>query len=153
MRSLIRLRNPQDLAAGLFLVAFAAFAWYLASDLPMGRLVRMGPGYLPVVLCWLLGGIGVIIAARGFTIEGPRLERWAWRPLIALCASLIVFGFLLERAGLALTIIATTLIASLAAPGIRWISTLILGAVLAVMSTILFVWLLGLPLQIWPEFG
>jgi hypothetical protein len=127
-------------------------AHYIASDLPMGRLVRMGPGYLPIVLCYLLGGIGLIIAARGFTIDGPKLEAWAWRPLIALIASLIAFALLLDRAGLVLAIVTTTVIASSAAAPFRPVTSLILGVALSFMSTVLFVWLLGLPLMIWPEF-
>ncbi len=152
MRGLIRLRNPQDLFAGLFLIAVAILAHYLASGLSMGRLVRMGPGYLPTVLSWLLGGLGVIIALRGFTINGPALATWTWRPLIALSASLIAFALLLERGGLVVAIIVTTQIASLATPRHRPLSTLILGVALSAMSTALFIGLLGLPLSVWPGF-
>ncbi len=153
MRGLIRLRNPQDLFAGLFLVAVAILAHYFASDLSMGRLVRMGPGYLPTVLSWLLGGLGLIIALRGFTIDGPALAAWAWRPLIALSASLIAFALLLERGGLVIAIIVTTQVASLATPHHRPLSTFLLGVVLSAMSAALFIGLLGLPLTIWPDFG
>jgi hypothetical protein len=149
----IRVRNQQDLAAGLFLIVFALFARYFASDLAMGRLVRMGPGYLPTVLSWILFGLGVLIGLRGFITDGPKLEPWAWRPVVALCAALIAFALLLQNAGLVVAIVITTLVASLAARGGRIIPVLILGAVMATGSTILFVWMLGLPLQIWPELG
>ncbi len=150
---MIKIRNQQDLAGGLFLMGIAALAMYFASDLSMGRLVRMGPGYLPTVLCWLLGFLGLIIALRGFTIDGPALQSWAWRPLFALTAGQIVFAALLERAGLVAAIIATIAVSSMAAPNVRWVSTLLLGVVMSVLSTILFIWLLGLPLTIWPNFG
>ena len=149
----MRIRNQQDLAAGLFLIAFAMLARHLASDLAMGRLVRMGPGYLPTVLSWTLGGLGVLIALRGFTIDGPKLESWAWRPLIALCAALISFALLLQGAGLVIAIFITTAVASLAAPGSRPVPVLALAAVMSVLSSVLFVWLLGLPLLILPEWG
>lgn len=150
---MIRIRNQQDFAAGLFLVAFALLARHLAADLPMGRLVRMGPGYLPIVLAWILAGLGVLIAVRGLTTDGPRLEAWAWRPLIALTASLVCFALLLERGGLVAAIIATTVVSSLAAPGIRVLPTILLGVTLSALSTVLFIWLLGLPLTVFPDFG
>jgi hypothetical protein len=148
----IRVRNQQDLVAGLFLIAFALLARYFAQDLAMGRLVRMGPGYLPIVLAWVLGGLGVLIAARGFLTDGPKLESWAWRPLIALCAALVAFALSLQRGGLVVAIVAATAVSSLAAPGARPIPTVLLGLGLSALSTVMFVWLLGLPLMIWPEF-
>jgi len=149
----IRLRNQQDFAAGLFLIAFALLARYLAQDLAMGRMVRMGPGYLPTVLSWVLGGLGVLIAARGFLTDGPRLEPWAWRPLIALCGALIAFALLLQKAGLVVAIVVTTVVASFAAPGAGLIAMVILGLGMSGLSTVLFIWLLGLPLSIWPDLG
>lgn len=149
----MRIRNQQDLVAGLFLIAFALLARHLASDLPMGRLVRMGPGYLPTVLSWILGGLGVLIGLRGFTIDGPKLEAWAWRPLIALCASMVAFALLLQGGGLVVAIFVTSAIASLAAPGARPVPVIALSAVMSVLSSILFVWLLGLPLTILPDWG
>lgn len=150
---MIRLRNQQDFVAGLFLIAFALLARHLAQDLAMGRLVRMGPGYLPTVLSWILAGLGVLIAARGFLTDGPKLEPWAWRPLIALCAALIAFALLLQQGGLVMATIVSVLISSMAAPGARPLSTLLLGVGLSAMSTVLFIWLLGLPLTIWPDLG
>ena len=131
----------------------AVLALYFASDLSMGKLVRMGPGYLPTVLCYLLGFLGLIIALRGLAIDGPRLESWAWRPLFALTGGQIAFATLLERGGLCVAIVATIVISCFAAPGIRWVQTLLLGVLMSALSIVLFVWLLGLPLTIWPELG
>lgn len=153
VRGVIRIRNQQDLAAGLFLFAFALLARYFAEDLPMGRLVRMGPGYLPTVLAWILAAIGLLIAARGFLTDGPKLESWAWRPLIALSASLIAFALLLQGGGLVIAIVATTAIASLAEPGARPLPVFLVSAVMSIMSVVMFIWLLGLPLTIGPDWG
>lgn len=150
---MIRLRNPQDLAAGLFLVAVAVLAYVLATDLPMGRAVRMGPGYLPTILSWLLGGLGVIIAGRGFTIDGPRLESWYWRPLIALTLTLLVFAGLLERAGLVIAILVAVVVSSFAAPRPRILPVLALAIVLALACSALFKYLLGLPIMLMPWLG
>lgn len=139
--------------AGLFLIAFALLARHLAQDLPMGRMVRMGPGYLPTVLAWTLGGLGVLIAARGFLTDGPKLEPWAMRPLMALCGALIAFALLLQKAGLVVAIIVTTVVASFAAPGANLLAMVVLGGGMSALSIALFIWLLGLPLTIWPDLG
>ena len=102
---MIRMRNPQDLLGGAFLILIAILAYVFADNLPIGRLVNMGPGYVPRVLSWALGILGVIVGLRGFTIDGPALDSWAWRPLAALTASVVVFAVLLERAGLVIAIL------------------------------------------------
>lgn len=150
---MIRLRNPQDLAAGLFLVLVAVLALVFSADLPIGRAVNMGPGYVPRLLSWVLGGVGLIITAQAFAIDGPKLEGWAWRPLVALTASILAFAFLLEPAGLVIAIMATVAVGRLAAPGIKLLEVLMLGGVLAAGSVALFTYGLGLPLHAWPEFG
>jgi len=150
---MIRVRNQQDVAAGLFLVLIAVLAYVLAADLPMGRAVRMGPGYLPTLLSWLLGALGLAIMVRGLVVSGPRLAQLAWRPLLALTGSLLVFAALLERGGLIAAVVASVVVSSLAAPGARAIPVVILGVVLAAGSAALFFWLLNLPLILWPRFG
>ena len=150
---MMRIRNQQDLAAGLFLILVAILALVFSDNLPVGRAVNMGPGYVPRLLAWVLMGIGAIISAQALAIEGPKLEAWHWRPLIALTASILVFAFLLERTGLVITIMATVAVGRLAAPEAKPLTVLLLGGGLAVGSVALFVYALGLPLLPWPEFG
>lgn len=150
---MIRLRNQQDLAAGAFLILIAVLAYVFSDNLPIGKLVNMGPGYVPRVLAWALAILGVIIAGKAFTIDGPALEGWAWRPLAALTASVLVFALLLERAGLVIAIIATVTVARFAAPGAKLVPVLALSIGLGVGSLALFTYGLGLPLRAWPEFG
>ena len=149
---MIRLKNPQDLAAGLFLILIAVLAYVFAAHLPVGRMANMGSGWVPRVLSYLLGFLGLVVASRGFLVDGHRLDAWSWRPLFALTGAILVFAFTLERAGLVICIFLTVIVAGLAAPGIKLTQSIMLGAVLAVMSTLLFVTALGLPLRTWPEF-
>ena len=152
-----RVRNPQDLTAGLFLVLVAALALIFSASLPVGKLLNMGPGYVPRMLTWILGALGLLVTARGFTTDQPAgagsLTEWAWRPLLALTAAILVFAFLLEWAGLVICVLVTVAVSGLAAEGIKPLQSLAVGAVLAVMSSVLFVLGLGMPLRLWPEFG
>jgi hypothetical protein len=153
----MRCRNPQDLFAGLFLILVATLALIFSRNLPVGQLVSMGSGYVPRTLAWILGGLGVIVAVRGFTTDSTAehlgLSEWAWRPLFALTASLLVFAFLLERAGLVICVLVTVIVTGFAAPRIPLIQSLIVGTALAAGSVALFVLGLGLPLPTWPDFG
>ncbi|MSP00441.1 MAG: tripartite tricarboxylate transporter TctB family protein [Acetobacteraceae bacterium] len=154
---MVRIRNSQDLAAGLFLILVAVLALVFSNNLPTGKLLNMGAGYVPRTLAWMLGGLGIIVAARGFTTDaphdGPALTDWAWRPLLALTASILVFAFLLEWVGLAICVLITVAVSGLAAPGIRLTQSLAVGAALATLSVLLFIVGLGLPMHVWPEFG
>lgn len=90
---LSRVRSPQDFAAGLLLIAIAAFALYASADLEAGRLAAIGPGMLPRSVAIIVGLFGVVIAAGSFTADGPRLERWSFRgPFFVLGAVLVFAG-------------------------------------------------------------
>lgn len=93
-------RSPQDFAAGLFLLAVAAFAVYASSDLSMGTLRNMGPGMLPRMVATLIGVCGLGLLVGAMLVDGPRLERWSLRGPFFVLGAVLVF---------AVTIRATTL--------------------------------------------
>ena len=43
----------------------AALGLWLSRDYPIGTALRMGTGYVPRLLCWLLLGLGVIVLVQG----------------------------------------------------------------------------------------
>ena len=104
----------RDLASGLLLIAAGLFvAIHAMTNLELGTMARMGPGYFPMVLGWLLTALGVVIALlslRGAIVDAlaPRL---AFRPLLAVFCSLLIFSFLIEPFGLVPATMALTAIA------------------------------------------
>src|SRR3954462_8414382 len=64
----------QDLWAGLLLAAFGVAALIFGADLAMGTARRMGPGYLPYGLAWLLVLCGAEVALRGVIAAGAAGE-------------------------------------------------------------------------------
>ena len=58
-----RLHINQDVVAGLMFIVFGAFFLFFGRNYPVGTTLRMGPGYLPQVLGWLLVSIGLLIVA------------------------------------------------------------------------------------------
>jgi hypothetical protein len=147
----IRVRNPQDLLAGLLFLAIASGALWVAWDYPMGSAVRMSSGYVPRLLCLLLAVIGVFVAVRSFVIEGPDLTAVRPRPLLLITAAVVVFAFSIQTLGLVLATALITIIGGFASPQVRVIEMIAAAAVLAVMTTAIFIWGIGLPIPIWPE--
>ncbi|MDO5371456.1 tripartite tricarboxylate transporter TctB family protein [Paracoccus sp. (in: a-proteobacteria)] len=146
--------NRSDLAAGIvFIVIAAAFAW-AALDVRMGTLLRMGPGYFPLVLSGLLAALGALMLLRGArqppapggARPGPSF-RVAWRPLLLVCGSALFFALTLGGLGLPLTTFATILIAASASQQIRPVESVLTAAAFAAGSWIVFAKLLGLPFR------
>ena len=149
--------DRSDLAAGLVFIAIAAaFAW-AALDVRMGTLLRMGPGYFPLVLSGLLAALGALMLLRGARRpaapagpgqgQGPSF-RVAWRPLLLVCGSALFFALTLEGLGLPLTTFATLLIAASASPQFRPAEALLTAAAFAAGAWVVFAMLLGLPFRL-----
>jgi putative tricarboxylic transport membrane protein len=147
-----RLRINQDVAAGLLFLAFGAIGLYVAQDYRMGTALRMGPGYMPRLLCWALIVFGAAIAVRGVVRAGEPLAAWHIRPLALVLAALIVFGLLIEDAGLLVTAIVAAYVGAIASREFRPGGTLVLVICLGVAVVALFIHVLGLPMHAWPDF-
>ena len=129
------------LAAGLASVGFA-------RSYPMGTTMRMGPGYFPTVLGGLLALIGFTLMVRALLQTGAPVERLAHGKLALVTLSNVLFALLLRRLGLAGALILLVVVSAYASKRFRWPVALTLAVGLAVGSSIIFVWLLGLPIPI-----
>ena len=146
---MIRVKNPQDFWAGVLFVVAGAIALWEGSAYAMGTITQMGPGYVPRVLSWILLVIGAVLAARGVAVTGPRIAPSLLRPQIFILLAIIVFGLLIESFGLAPAVVVATILAALASRETKWIETAVLAVVLAIVSVVLFVYLLSQSMQIW----
>lgn len=146
-----RVRSPQDVVGGLALAVVAAVAWSQMGELKMGTAMRMGPGYFPTVLSWLVGLFGLFIAARGVVHAGPPLDRWGWRHIIPVIGAIVLFAFAIRPLGLVLSGAGIVLVASFAAPDLRWRETILFGGALVLFTVLLFKVALGLPFAVWPR--
>jgi putative tricarboxylic transport membrane protein len=144
-----RVKNPQDFWAGLLFLVIGIGAAYLGRNYTFGTATKMGPGYLPTVLSWGLAGIGIILILRAMVENGLRIEPSLYKPQFFILLAIVVFGLLIERVGLAPSVIVVACVASLASTETRWGETAILTVGLAVFCSLLFVKLLGQPLAIW----
>src|SRR5262245_37949152 len=144
----MRLRNPRDFFAGLMFLAFGLAFLVLAQDYQLGTARRMGPGYFPVGLAILLIAIGGAVLARSVVAPGEAIRGFAWGTLLIITASVVLFGFLVQRAGLVVAVAALTLTAGYASRSFRLTPALALALALAGFCVLIFVKGLGLPLPV-----
>jgi putative tricarboxylic transport membrane protein len=147
----VRIRSPQDFAAGLLFLAIAFFALWVARDYPVGTAVRMSSGYFPRLLCFILILLGAFVTLRSLVVDGPAVTRVRPRPLILITAAIVVFAFSIKTLGLVLATALITLIGGYASPNVRLLEMVAAAAVLAIMAIAIFVWGIGLPIPVWPD--
>lgn len=139
----------QEVWAGALLIAFGAIALVLGGDLERGTAQRMGPGYVPFGLGWLLIAFGAVNSLRGLLRQSDPIEPMRLRPLLGVIAGALLFAFLIERGGILLASAGAILGSTLADRHSRYVESAILGAIALAFSAIVFVYLLGLPMRLW----
>jgi hypothetical protein len=151
-----RIVARKDVLAGLLFIGVAACGLWLSRDYPIGTAFRMSTGYVPRLLCWILLGLGAIVLLQG--LRDGRPERSlaiggvaAWRPVVFVTASLVIFGLCIERLGLVVSIFLLVGFGAVAARGLRPIETLAAALVLIGLCWAIFILGLGLTLPVWPE--
>ena len=152
LRTLLR----KDVLTGLLFIAFASLGLWLSRDYPIGTALRMGTGYMPRLLCWVLLGLGGLVMLQGVFAavdedEARVSTAGAWRPLLFVTAALVLFAVSLERLGLVIAIALLTAVGAFAGRELRVIETVIAGAVLIALSWAIFILGLGITIPVWPE--
>ena len=71
----MRIRAPKDFWSGLMFCGFAAVAILAARGYSLGTAGKMGPGYFPLLLGGVLGGLGLILVGRSLVLDGEPLPR------------------------------------------------------------------------------
>jgi len=143
-------RSPKDLVAGLLFIGTGIAAIAIAANYTLGTAARMGPGYFPRLLGMLLIVLGAILTVRSLRLTGPPLPGWKWRPVLVTLGSVVVFGLIVNRAGLVLSTILLIVMASAASHEFRPREAVISGIALAALAVGVFVIGLKLQIGIWP---
>ena len=146
---MFRVKSPQDLGAGIVFVLIGAAGIVFGQDLAFGSAARMGPGYFPTLLSWLIIAIGLVLAVKSLATDGPPIPAIHIRPLLAIIAATLAFGALIDRIGLALTAAVLTIGAAYARRDVNFTETLLLAVGLALFTVGIFVYALTQPLPAW----
>jgi hypothetical protein len=146
----MRIRAPKDFWAGLIFVAIGLGFILLATEYRYGDMHRMGPAMFPTLVGALLALLGTAIAARGLVSAGEPVPRFKARPLGISLLAIVLFGIALQWLGLVTAVAILVLVGAYAARDVRPLANIALAAVMVLFSVAVFVWLLGLPLPLWP---
>ena len=127
------------------LIAIGIAATLLARDYPLGTALRMGPGYFPTLLGGVLTLFGLYLVVKSLRKSEAIEGNWSLRPLIVVPLSLVLFGFLMDRAGF-IPALAVLIFGSAAASSeFNFVEVALLTVALTAFSAALFIWGLGLP--------
>jgi|SRR5690606_12978105 hypothetical protein len=137
------IKKPKDFLTGLLFAAVAIVVITVAQDYKFGTPRQMGPGFFPIVLAVILLAFAAILVARSLFGERDPLDGFAVRPAVYILGSGLLFNLLLRPAGLIVAVVAMVAIASQARRALNLAGGLLVGAMLAAGSAILFVYLLG----------
>jgi hypothetical protein len=150
---ILHLFARKNVLAGLMFIAVALVGLWESRNYPVGTALRMGTGYVPRLLCWLLIGLGSIILLQGLreSAAKDRSRMTGLRPVIFVTTSLAIFGLSIERLGLVVSIFLLIGIGAIAARSLRPIETFIAALVLTALSWAIFIVGLGLTIPVWPE--
>lgn len=152
----MKIKSQQDFWSGLmFLVIGVLFAWGAMANYSFGSSARPGPGYFPFGLGVLLALMGAFILFESLTIEtedGEPVGEIAWKPLLVVLVSVGLFGFLLPRLGMFITLPLLVVMSSYASSEFTWKATIGSAVFLTVFSWLIFIKGLGLTIPLLPEF-
>lgn len=150
----MQVRNKQNFWSGvMFIVLGAAFAWK-STEYSMGTAARMGPGYFPFWLGVIMAILGAIVLLSSLTSKAQKTEidKFDFKSVAIITASVIVFALLLQPAGLIISMLVLVLISAAAAHDNNWKVSIANAIFLAVLCYMAFIVGLKLVFPIWPAF-
>jgi hypothetical protein len=133
---------------GMVLLAMSIAIIAISWRYPTGGIVEMGPGYMPKLVGAMLAVLAVLIIVADLRDPRPAGQTPVhWRSLVFLAASVLAFGFLVNRLGLVPATFLSLVLAMLADGAARPLGIIVYATVVTALSWVLFVPLLGLPLS------
>jgi hypothetical protein len=138
----------KDFLAGLMFLAFGLTALYFGRHLAVGTGVRMGPGYVPRALSFILIGLGGIISVLALVQGSEPTEAPKWKPITLVTIGIVCFALLFERAGMLPALVTLVAISSLAGEEFKLSEVLGNMVVLTILCIIVFKVGLGMNISV-----
>jgi hypothetical protein len=132
--------------SGLLFIGFGLAALYFGRHLAMGTAVRMGPGYVPHMLAYIMIGLGFIITVVALVTGSEPVDVPKWKPITLVTIGIVIFALLFERTGLFPALVALILIASYG--GEEFKLTEVIGNIAVLTVLCILVFKIGLSMNI-----
>lgn len=159
----MQIYHQKDFGSGLLLlVTGLAFGW-AARNYDMGMSRQMGPGYFPIILSVILALIGLCLCLRSIRYgkhSDSRIGRWGLKPMFFIIGANTVFGIMLAglpalgipALGFVPAVVALVILAGMGGENFEWRIYVPLAIALAILSYIIFIYLLGMQFSAFPAF-
>jgi hypothetical protein len=141
--------NRRDAACGaLFIAIGAAFLIAALRSLRLGGLLGMGPGFFPVMLGALLILLGGLIVLKAIGTPNQAAPPISWRGVALVTGSILFLALALRPLGFLPALFGSVFLASIATSRMSLRYALGVSAGLAVFSSGIFIYALGLPISL-----
>jgi Na+/melibiose symporter-like transporter len=142
-------RDYQDLIGGLLLIALGIFVIYYSQRYDFGTPARMGPGFFPTVLGWMLAGVGLLVALPAWFRPGPKVVV-QWKNALFVLGAIVLFALLLRNAGLIVATLVAAFVGSLADKEITWVGRAVVSIGVTAVTWAIFIVGLSIRVPVWP---
>jgi len=151
----VKIKSQKDFWSGLMFVVMGLGFAAGATNYNFGSSARPGPAYFPFGLGILLAVLGTLILFKALSVEsegGDPVGAIAWKPLGLIVLSVAIFGAVLPRLGMFISLPILILISSLAGDEFKLKDVVINSVVLTIGSWAVFIKGLALVIPLWPDF-
>lgn len=141
-----------DRAAGILFLTLGIGGLWFGRDLPFGSLSQIGSGFLPRITFSGVAIVGCVKLLLSFLRDSEPTGLALPRPLLLITLAFLVFGALIERLGLVVAMAAMLLAVEFAGnhrKSFKIFLLLLIG--LTVFAVVVFSYVLGIPLEVWPR--
>ncbi len=139
------IRNQEDFWAGVMFIGFGLIAVIVSRDYPMGTAMRMGPGYFPTYLGFLMMIFGAIVSLMSFKMEEVKIAPFAWKPMIMLSLGFAFFGWSVDHIGFIPALFGLIVLSALGGQVFRVKEVLLMSVVLILGAVGVFIYGIDLP--------
>jgi len=147
----VPVRAPQDYYGGLVLMMLAVLALAASAELPGQRGFAFGPGTAPRLFAIMLFGLSAAVTIVGVVTVGPPIEKYRLRGPLYVLFAICLFAAIIRPFGLVAASFLTFMISIYGSTEMRWVESVIAAAAMTFGCVLLFVYLLNLPFQLWPQ--
>lgn len=128
----------------LIVMVFGLFLVIFGSGLETGSLRRMGPGFFPISIGYILIFFSIVIGIS--EARNSNTVKIALRPLLSVLSSILVFMGLIDLFGMAISIIVSVLVSSFGDDRFKLVPALAVGVAVTIFSY--YVFIIGLGIRI-----
>ena len=148
------IRQQKDFWSGVMFFALGVLFIIWSREYQFGSAQRMGPGYFPTILGFLMAFLGIVVALPALSKKSPvvHVDKIGWRGLIIVLGAVLLYALTLLRLGFVVSLVLLMVISATASSEFNWKETILSTLVLGVFSYLAFVKGLELQFPVWPPF-